>query len=34
MGGELWRRQIQNGVILDFDLTFDLEDPDRSLHKQ
>ena len=32
MGEELWCRQAQNGVDLDFDLLFDLEYQGRSLH--
>ena len=33
MGDKLWCGQAQNGINLDFDLKFDLEGLDRSLHK-
>ena len=33
MGDELWCRQAQNGVNLDFQIKFDLEGQGQSLHK-
>ena len=33
IGGELWQGQAQNGVNLDFQVKFDLEDKGRSVHK-
>ena len=33
LGGELWCRQAQNGVNLEFQVKFDLEDQGQSVHK-
>ena len=33
IGGELWHGQAQNGINLDFQVKFDLEDQGRSVHK-